>query len=867
MTESETRDNSDEVNFKYYGVQTIFSTIPNQRGINFEEDVEKSYFSDYKEKFGADELLYNHLKFYMLGDYDVCYISLINNFKFSHRLFEPKSKVDNTVYNAHSFQNFSGIARNRYADLKSIFKKEVDTFFIGVINLKLNNGLLIGNGLEFIDAVNDKIKELLGDTKFLLTQTFSWFELSLVVFINDPAELAEILSKIRMAEFKDLDHDAFALSDSLYHDILKEELDILENISLFADTNTYFGFNAKLITNKLESPYIKQFKEYIERNNIVLESEIEWQVKPGHILHLERLLKESSYLSPYFNFDERKVVLGKCDYLLKEHSQDIMANFHLLRHLNFYRKNNCSLYDHIRKVRTYIFLDGKNFGGEVKVRKFFCWDKALDKLAVKSKDFEDIDSRLKSLKISRQVRIKILKVFSNYNNGIQDPILFPYFLDFTIFIRNLVKHIINQTDVAKTGIFSLKEFETDLNENIKVFQEGYDVRFLNAYQFENISDFDLDFNSSIQQLLTSYGTLVHEYGKLFYQKTKVPYGPLIQLNNIDTTSNYRCINYSIHHLTSPEFVFSTLLKEVLNHFRLDNDDLDAEFRKLDSHLTQILSQINESYLDDMMEHHLVDFEYLIIDSIRFIVTFNCNFPLFEHWFWSYNFQNPSLFDTSGMFNEDHLRKELLRILLVKKMYGAEDHLICPIPELATYWERHFEAVDRTAEHLADELKKYEFLETINAVVSTYLDNYPESDKNSLAIVEYMDKMERLTVITDHIKKKQRDKIELLIAESDSDNEVLNMERLLFDTLNTQYELNNKGVTLLKRNWESGVVLDKYDRLNSDKLYAIDQTGGVYFYDNEKVNLYFTNNAACLFSLIDFSLVKKKEFFLKQQKYA
>ena len=52
------------------------------------------------------------------------------------------------------------------------------------------------------------------------------------------------------------------------------------------------------------------------------------------------------------------------------------------------------------------------------------------KLPQKINDTEEninIDTILKTLKVSRQIRIKVLKIFSNYNNGILDPILFVYF--------------------------------------------------------------------------------------------------------------------------------------------------------------------------------------------------------------------------------------------------------------------------------------------------------------------------------------------------------------------------------------------------------------------------------------------------------
>jgi len=863
--------NTSKNNFGYdnidiqYGVQIIFSTVPNQKDIDFEKDIEKNYFEDYKGKIDSKEIyLYKPLKFYMLGDYDVCYITLINNFKFSHRLFEPKDKTDNTVYNAHSFQSYSGFALNESDKLKEIFSSTDSTYFVGVINLKLNNGLLIGNGLKYIESVYNYLKTELAEIPFLLTQTFSWFDLSLVVFIDDPKELAAILAKLRFATFKDL-KNTNDLKNSLYHSIIKEKKAI-KNTSLFADTHTYFGFNEKLISIKgLSNTYIKGFEKHIKKNNIELETEIEWQVKPGHILDLEEILKSHSYLKKYFSFDERKISLGKCDFLLQEISTEILANFHLIRYIH--RKQDCNLFLHIRKVRTYVFLNGNNIkSNQVILKKdVFCWDKELDKLAVKSKDFHEIDKKLKTLKISRQVRIKILKIFSNYNNGIQDPIQFPYFLDFTIFIKNLINLINEEYFISNSQVNSIRELEIVLNEHIKVFQEGYNVRFLNGYQFENISDFDLDFNSSIQQLLTSYGTLVYEYGKLFYKEKTNLYGPLIQLNNIDTNSNYRSINYSIHHLTSPEFVFSTLLKEILNHLKIDNKQLKNELEVLYLNLNTFLEVVNESYLDDMWENQLIDFDYLIIDSIRFITTFNCDFSLFEHWFWSYNFQNPSLFDTSGMFNEDHLRKEMLRIMLIKKMFNVHYELNSPIPELYTYWDRHYSKINKISEDIVNAVEQFEFAKIINAIVLNYLDNFKNSFNPNLDVLNYASKMEKLKNISSQVNQKQINKLSFLFNVSTSNSlNILEVEKLIFETLNHHFTENKLKVTLLKRNWKTGSVLNNYNDLNKDILYAIDQTGGVYFYDNDKINSYFKSNAQCLLSLIDFSFIKKKEFILEHR---
>lgn len=854
-----------------YGFQTVLSTIPNQKEIDFEDDIEENYFKNYKkETENKDGFLYKPLKFYMLGSYDVCYITLIDNFKFSHRLFEPKREDNDTVYNDHTFQSFSGFALNKKTVLEKIFTNPPDNFFVGIINLKLNNGLYIGNGLVYIEAVYELIKTKLEETPFLLFQTFSWFELSLTVFVDTPDKLKDILSELRLLEFKDLNHNKFKLEDNLYSSMFKEEdeeLDKIDRASVFSDTHTYFGFNRKLVNLELNGEYFKNFEHLVAQNKIRLKTEIEWHIKPGHIHSLEYQLSNHPQLKHFFDFKERQFVLGKSDYLLKESEDNILCNLYLIRFI--VNEDYCDLFKNARRIKSYVYLDVTSLKrSEEYDLEPLLWLEKLNKLCVTSKEFHKIDSNLKSLKISRQVRNKILKIFSNYNNGIQNPILFPYFLDFKVFIDNLKRLVENEQNKSKTQLCEVRVLEKRLNENIKVFQEAYNVRFLNGYHFENISDFDLDFNSSIQQLLSSYGTLVYEYGKSFYNQSdsseNAKYAPIIQLNDIDTISNDLSINYSIHHLTSPEFVFATILKELLNHLKHYNELLNKEvLLRYEAELNRIKKDINESYLDDMFDSGLIDMSYLIIDSIRFAITFDFDFSKYQHWFWTYNFQNSSLFNTTGMINEYRLKMELFRIMFVKNIFQIKKKMKCPSPEIYTYWKRHYNKINKVSQLLIDEIdrgfkgyikyftenhfKKYES-DTPISIDAFNLFNLLKKDVNFGSIDENII-FNKFNFLKENIKEKQNE-------------DLVSIENLMSDLLNSHYIANNKKITSLKRNWEDGKSLNQFKSTYKDTLYSIDQTGGVYFFGSKNTSDYFKLNAKCLLEILDFTNRKKKLFIIE-----
>ena len=78
----------------------------------------------------------------MLGDFDYCQISLINNFKFTHRLFEICESSENIRnYGSHTLQSYTGFCLHDKVYSEKIFSEQIDEYFVGIIHLKLNNGI------------------------------------------------------------------------------------------------------------------------------------------------------------------------------------------------------------------------------------------------------------------------------------------------------------------------------------------------------------------------------------------------------------------------------------------------------------------------------------------------------------------------------------------------------------------------------------------------------------------------------------------------------------------------------------------------------------------------------------------------------
>ena len=142
----------------------VLATIPQKQEKAFNTTVIENHFTRYRnqtqkycnvnsegyyycenDRKRTTPILYNPLRYYILGNYDIAYISLIDNFKFAQRLFEPGNDKKVQTFTPHTFQSFSGINTHDSKFLRSFFyehlekEKKKSKYFLGICNLKLNN--------------------------------------------------------------------------------------------------------------------------------------------------------------------------------------------------------------------------------------------------------------------------------------------------------------------------------------------------------------------------------------------------------------------------------------------------------------------------------------------------------------------------------------------------------------------------------------------------------------------------------------------------------------------------------------------------------------------------------------------------------
>ncbi len=926
----------------------VIATIPRHQEEKYPQDIKENFYDNYisesknyysnpegyythPDKSGKVNVIYNPLKYYLFGNYDIAFISLADSYKFAQRLFMPKpGEPDSKPLNPNSFQILTGIISEKTEPdyLRDFFYKRlqenpVTSTFIGICNLKLNNGLLAGNGHLFykmtIDLIRWLTKSVMDENKekrepddFIILQSFSWFEISLILFVEDPNIVSKVLTKLRRKRISDLESFGDlnrALSGSIYAKE-KDDLDKIKNSHIFADTHTYFGVNC--------DEFIKpDFMNRFTNQQLELRTEVEWQIKPGHLPDLIAEITEHfdkiGVAKDDFNLTHPYLLTGKTDYYIPQKADTNFGNTHRL--FRIFRDKNY-IYDYVKKIKTNVQFDHvppdddedrKPVDLQSPQRRF---REQLKLLAISPDQIELISKQLKALKISRQIRSKVTKIFYNYNNGIQDSILFVYFIDFSGYIDALIK-LIERSYHLWVKIFSsnnvnvledrrVGNFENELKNMISIFEEAYSIRMLNCYQFEDISDFDLDFNSSIQQLLTTYTSLATTVVNLFYSND-FQYVPVIQLNYNVTEANYHSINYNVYHLISPEFVFFTIAKEVLNQYK--NDDRQAQ-QNLQSIKSGLYSAFNSIKLfREFLQVGDIDFDYLYIDAIRFHYTTNLDFELFSYWFWMYNFQNASMYEKIGIISEQHFKKELFRLMFLGKMYNFDvPEKSCPIPEVQNYWDKNYYEIkarlsdlfsapgfDKVAASLKaavitrisvidgflTEVPEKETLSISelwkqnlpqNNIKTKILEEKIESNFNKnllmhyetrLGFTAYQNRYKALEYFHGSFESYLENGESILYDEKIYLNNNLFINALMYSYLKLLFQKNKGVVHLLRRNWETGEPLTPFIKNWESHFYSVDQTGGTFFYSPQMLNEYFKIRNGMLQSLWHFALIEKK----------
>jgi hypothetical protein len=290
----------------------------------------------------------------------------------------------------------------------------------------------------------------------------------------------------------------------------------------------------------------------------------------------------------------------------------------------------------------------------------------LKKKLISINDFGEIDylkleNALKQHRLSRHIRKKVIKLFILYNNQIVSPINSIYFIDLYDLLKYFHDTILNfdfLKDLNRTqNYFSISKINNYLSSIMAPLNDAYMNRALNGYSLESLHELNVDFNSSIPQVITTYDTIT----KLINYVINGDYNIVLNSNEENSMSNAFTVKYNIIHLTNPAYFSCTILKEILNNY----------FKKEihDNHV----NELGEKYLLFIKEHNLdvfynFDISYFLNDVCRYSLLFATNnvsdIELFLFWLFIIELEETNNYDIAWDMREECQARGILRGFLI-----------------------------------------------------------------------------------------------------------------------------------------------------------------------------------------------------------
>lgn len=357
-------------------------------------------------KINEFNCLYKPKIYNIFSDFDVAFISLVDNYKFGQRVFETNNDTIKDV----SYQIISG---SLLGIIENNFLEHIQGAFVKIIQFKINNGVLIGLGNELFDECVSNIVNVLKKNsiiEYLIIDSYNWSEITVLAFHDDPNLLANFIMQIRLDNIgnTNINVDCKCLYNKWFGGVDNYSV---KNSHLFSETFSYLGYDIELIKKELNDPKIKECK---------LKTSIEWQIKPGHLPYIIDELKRSNIFKvANKNYANIFFKNGKTDYVfLEKNSESFSSNIQL----NKYGTNNKDLARNVRKLKTIpLYSLDKETSNLLEKRGKPFWGNAQNYRSSENKlidykisNISKVIQSIKTLNISRFYRKKIEKIIYNY---------------------------------------------------------------------------------------------------------------------------------------------------------------------------------------------------------------------------------------------------------------------------------------------------------------------------------------------------------------------------------------------------------------------------------------------------------------------
>lgn len=701
------------------------------------------------------DFFYKPRPYYIFGKFDLAFVSLIEDFEICGRSFRPfngKTKGSEDGQSAQPFDykilagNFSSI---NHAKKENYSKNIHGTLnnklpFIAICNLKINNALLLRYGFKSLNVYfqdlhrsfkesdflkNEKNQGKLLDT--LLFETVGSYEFTLLLFSNSYELISSSLIKLREMHFES-DEEQF------------------HGCPFFEHSNVTYGFDLELFKENLKTEadkfiFEKSFVKPPVSEQLSLNTR--WFVKPGVLRSLidEKEIRISlgygnvvAHTRDYQKIEKVLNLLMKAyRNLLKDSS--LSENTFESRSLPVIKFSDPAITKIIEEIGDFSPMET-----EYLQKNKHNW--LLSELEIRK-----IEVDLRELGTAKIIRNKVVKILSNYNNIVSNPLLYIYFLDLSIFCKVLLKTSLENYKIdLKSGDLTINQLNKTLRTSFLNIENAYANRFFQSSVAEDITDINSEYFGAIHQSISGFDFAYKVYNGIFEGGISSNILIVGSSPRIESTKYFIRVNY--FHVFQPEIFAAICCHESTNYFfdkigahmlfsRIGDTDLVTKQKKLLQEGMEALKEFGfktESYTNsrgdmwkekphyneqeighDMMDYlrgqddyflhqefietyfhpHLDVLKYFIKDIITLKMGYCDKRDLFSKWHWSYFLQIPMNYDNEGKVREEKFCIFFLRMTFAlseikpsgfKNFY--EGQFKAPHRIFQRHWDKNFQHV-------------------------------------------------------------------------------------------------------------------------------------------------------------------------------
>lgn len=720
-----------------YGL--LIGLISTPAGVNtdtfFKDEIEKNLSELYKKnrfKTNTENTkLYTFKGYKTFGDHDLAVISLIDDFSYPNRVFHPAhgNREENDFFFNYEYQIMTCLntlpenSKDAVSNIKlenfiwpAEVKQSIDQYpYICITRAKLSNYFLLGNGIHFTELVkrylmsrNKFYDEGKNNIKTIVLDNMGCEEIVILNFSYNLSLIAEFNHEIRCCNFSKLEgFDQEESKHILQHKFISNDSDAIawKEAHIFSSFYSLPGYS-------MQKGYSTCLEKSETQPQRTVQINFVWDIKPGHAVNFKKefqvLLKDLA-LEDQDILSKEPLRLNSSSWLYKL-SLPVCTNiFEIVEGF----RNFDSQRNHVRKIHMKMEIyDIESEDADNNLLEKHCQGINTEKhpqtnlyskkLQISAIDLCELRTSLQKANASKLLRERIMKMYNNYNNCISDPMFFGSFIDLHGSMKSFKERIKDYAEGCQTE--SSISFHEWMNTQVVSFEQAYYNRFHQSNRMRDMSDFNLEWNGGIQQIISPLDSAFKEFLSHFGYTKNDKFVHVSGYERVQVTENTFRIN--MLHITYPELFASTIWKEIFNFYwrAAFSKGEQIYFTKNDFHEYLKYSIEHRSGFDRYNPVHQIllnsidkDFtNAFVADTLSFYYGYAGEFKDFSYWYWKYLFQTPLYYDKSRIIDQKIFLKFLSRILFVGMLENEEEiasMFYCPAdPVLAELWITNFKDV-------------------------------------------------------------------------------------------------------------------------------------------------------------------------------